>query len=136
MDSVKIQHNVIKKAQTKEYFTLSLSGLFSYPNNPSSKRVARCTNIPHTGALPTVKGVGQRLRKGLGKWRRVTRRGNRIDDGNGWSVKIEHYTCASEDSTPNTIRLPVIAFNVAILPTFLSLSSAAEIRHSARNTRL
>ena len=66
MDSVKIQHNVIKKAQTKEYFTLSLSGLFFLPyDNPNRKRDARCTNILHTGATLSGVGEGQRLRKGF-----------------------------------------------------------------------
>ena len=66
MVSVKIQHSTIKKAQAKEYFTLSLSGLFSYPkDNPSQKRDARCTNILHTGATLSGVGEGQRLRRGF-----------------------------------------------------------------------
>ena len=70
---------------------------------------SRCTNIPHTGALLTVKGVGQRLRKGfqlLGK------------------------TVAGETG------LAGHPMQVRILSIFESLSSAAKIRHSARNTRL
>lgn len=40
---------------------------------PSRKRVARYTNNLHTGAMPTVMGEGQRLRKGCWRiWRRDT----------------------------------------------------------------
>ena len=97
----------------------------SYPvsffyDNPSQKRVARCTNIPHTGALPTVKGVGQRLRKGF--------------QGSGVANITLNCCCGK---TQGLGLRPVNKIQQTIHSAYLeSLSSAAEIRHSARNTRL
>ena len=100
-------------------------------DNPSRKRVARCTNIPHTGALPTVKGVGQRLRKGF-------------QGGLKW------HTSLSEWSNSTRERYVVVGDGLGLTPlkrcrkqslrrltpVLESLSSAAKLRHSARNTRL
>jgi len=96
-------------------------------DNPSQKRVARCTKIPHTGALLTVKGVGQRLRKGFQKW---------------WRGKIvpirltrnEMYYSAQSYRSKQNYPDEVIQIISCLL--FESLSSAAELRHSARNTTL
>ena len=85
-------------------------------DNPSSKRVARCTNIPQKGALPTVKGVGQRLRKGF--------QGSGVYETQQKQLYL-------------LITRWVISVCCQCRGTCLeSLSSAAEIRHSARNTRL
>jgi hypothetical protein len=133
MVSVKIQHNVIKKAQAKEHFTLSLSGLFSYPkDNPSSKRVARCTNIPHTGALSTVKGVGQRLRKGF-QGQRVARIRLFIEQKQRDAEEIRRPKTRAKRASLNTTLLSMLK---KLCLFFESLSSAAEIRHLARNTKL
>lgn len=37
-------------------------------DNPIRKRDARCTNIPHTGAILSDMGVGRLLRKGFQEW--------------------------------------------------------------------
>ena len=98
-------------------------------DNPSQKRVARCTNIPHTGALPTVKGVGQRLRKGF------------QETGNG-TAKLRIVTRTEAGANPlcrgrHLLRLARPSKLKKLSFVLLeSLSSAAEIRHSARNTRL
>lgn len=80
---------------------------------PSSKRVARCTNILHTGATLSGVGEGQRLRKGFQGQSRNGRKCLVVDEQTG--------TCRCTVGNPTC---------------FESLSSAAEIRHSARNTRL
>ena len=136
MVTVILKHSVIKKARSKVLVTVAFSGLFSYPSryNPSQKRVARCTNIPHTGALPTVKGVGQRLRKGFqssGVCETQKRSlGNAsIDEKLQGFGTIQRYLYVRVDWPMR------VGEQVKILPTFESLSSAAEIRHSARNTR-
>ena len=79
---------------------------------PSRKRVARCTNILHTGATLSGVGEGQRLRKGF--------------QSGGVCETLQ----ANSDGGRNPLK------QVELLPTFESLSSAAKIRHSARNTRL
>ena len=94
----------------------SLPASYNFYDIPSQKRVARCTNIPRTGALLTVKGVGQRLRKGFQKqWRELK--------------------CRVVVGLTNLIGTS-LKIGWGNLPAFESLSSAAEIRHSARNTRL
>lgn len=83
-------------------------------DNPSSKRVARCTNILPTGATLTGVGEGQRLRKGF---------------QNGGSGTHNGRSCESRtvSRNPDKQRTPA---------HFGSLSSAAKLRHSARNMRL
>ncbi|MCK5016927.1 MAG: hypothetical protein KAS32_07625 [Candidatus Peribacteraceae bacterium] len=81
--------------------------LFFLSPIPSSKRVARCTNILHTGATLSGVGEGQRLSWGL------------------------------RNISPMTITVESKIYTVQVdLPILESLNSAAEIRHSARNTRL
>ena len=75
-------------------------------DNPSSKRVARCTNNPQTGALLTVKGVEQRLRK-------------------GFQEEQENGDTQSESSDTDAHGIQQANCRLS----FGSLSSAAEIRH-------
>ncbi len=102
---------------------IKAGGLVGYPaphlfsNNfydiPSSKRDARCTNIPHTGALPTVKGVGQRLRKGFQKKK------NGLRERLIWK-DTAYAQCPAKDAWLSRSRWLIASE---------SLSSAAEIRH-------
>ena len=86
-------------------------------DNPSQKRVARCTNILHTGATLSGVGEGQRLRKGFQKqWR--------------GSLTIIEY------SRVERVSITEACFCCRPTACFESLSSAAKLRHSARNTRL
>ena len=98
-------------------------------DNPSRKRDCKCTNILQKGALLTVRGEGQRLRKGFQRqW--------------CWEVAQIHLTgngvCNSAQSYlgkqnyPDEVAHTIFHF----LPCPESLSSAAEIRHLAKNTRL
>lgn len=97
-------------------------------DNPNRKRLARCTNIPHKGAILSDMGVERLLRKGF--WKRW--RGSQ--DRRGWK---------SSDPTKSVGQLKT-AFSAEIcgatiaVPTARSesLSSAAKIRHPARNKRL
>ena len=95
----------------------------NFYDNPSQKRVAECTNIPRTGALPTVKGVGQRLRKGFQKLDVVSIRNKALF----WWTPIRKFWSSYPIVRKMRVRFP-------FQPE--SLSSAAKIRHSARNTRL
>ena len=92
---------------------------------PSKKRDAECTNILHTGATLSGVGEGQRLRKGF--QRRL--RG---------SAGVRSITASIGNSTYTLCLYGLIDKDAGwgILPVFESLSSAAELRHSARNTRL
>ena len=100
----------------KSYTFNSKPCLHLFYDNPSRKRDSVCTNIPHTGALSTVKGVGQRLRKGF----------------RGGSV----YETQQEQLRLLITRWVVGARCQCRGTHFESLSSAAKLRHSARNTRL
>ena len=114
------------ESRLHELYSIASRKLGANPNcqhlfydNPSRKRLARCTNIPHTGALPTVKGVEQRLRKGFQvKWQFACVGRLRIPELNSQQVKPQDSLCRFESYLPE------------------SLSSAAKIRHPARNTRL
>ena len=130
MVTVILKHSVIKKARSKVFVTVAFSELFSYPSryNPSQKRDARCTNILHTGATLSGVGEGQRLRKGFqGQWR-----GSLTTLTYRSMVLCKYQSLSGEQSQAEQSSI-----NVAVPTTCLeSLSSAAEIRHSARNTRL
>ncbi len=102
----------------------SLSRPFIFYDNPSSKRVARCTNILHTGATLSGVGEGQRLRKGF--------QGLHSSVGGRERLRLELETVSSRYKATILQALSVTLF----ASFFESLSSAAKIRHSARNTRL
>jgi len=121
MVTVILKHSVIKKARSKVFVTVAFSGLFSYPSryNPSQKRDARCTNIPQKGALLTVKGVGQRRRKGFQEWYRLLQQqGQGVEDEGRFVVGLSLNWILGNPAHPE------------------SPFSAVEIRHPARNTRL
>lgn len=130
MTIVTLKRNMIRKLGLKPSSLLSMFELFSYPkDNPSRKRDARCTNILHTGATLSGVGEGQRLRKGFQRQRRGS-----VGVGDyGLNRNCKYWYEATLPS--GQIRMTVNA-EWGILPVFESLSSAAEIRHSARNTRL
>ena len=102
----------------------SLSRPFIFYDNPSSKRVARCTNILHTGATLSGVGEGQRLRKGF--------QGLHSSVGGRERLRLELETVSSRYKATILQALSVTLF----ASSFESLSSAAKIRHSARNMRL
>jgi hypothetical protein len=121
--------------------------LFFLSPIPSQKRVARCTNILHTGATLSGVGEGQRLRKGFQsggvcETQREPKMSGRIRP---WvRAEVQEGVCINENrsanwqalSTTESFRQGKIHQQVRLLPIFLSPSSAAKLRHSARNTRL
>ena len=94
---------------------------------PSRKRVARCTNIFHTGALPTVKGGRQRLSWGF---QRQQKRGSLTYGSNPFQFESWEWPSDRFKLSPHWLRRsrPTACFE--------SLNSVVEIRHPARNTRL
>jgi hypothetical protein len=95
-------------------------------DNPSQKRLPKCTNILRTGPLPSVRGEGQRLRKGF---------------QNVGVANITLNCCCGKDAgvagkTGVYTYLPIKPSGQSTPRIYESSSSAAEIRHLAKNTRL
>ena len=128
-DNLCWQWHYPKRYEVATSFATALPAPFqnNFYDNPSRKRLARCTNIPHTGALPTVKGVGQRLRKGFKRqWRGSLTIKTAFKSAGAWGghTKVNCFLKATRNIVADQ------------LPVLKSLSSAAKIRHPARNTRL
>ena len=87
-------------------------------DNPSRKRVARCTNIFHTGALPTVKGGRQRLSWGfLKQWR-------------GSLIAVQFRFGRDVGMASRFLPSPQMVRIAVLTACFIeSLSSVVEIRH-------
>ena len=114
-----IQLDKIKKARSEAHIPMTSYGLLFFLSPiPSQKRVARCTNILHTGATLTDVGEGQRLRKGF---------------QSGGVATTVRQGCNQQGQI---VAFAKLYYRYGYLSTFESLSSAAEIRHPARNTRL
>ena len=97
----------------------SVAPNFNFYDIPSQKRLARCTNIPHTGALPTVKGVGQWLSWGFQSACKPRGLVKECKSMRKWLAALGSCVRTNRNLTP-----------------FESLFSAAKIRLLGRNTRL
>ncbi len=89
-------------------------------DNPSRKRDARCTNIPHTGAILQVWARVQRLRKGF----QENQRGS-VGGKERLRLELEAVSKRYRTTIPQALSVTFFASSMFLE----SLSSAAEIRH-------
>jgi hypothetical protein len=117
-----IQLDKIKKARSEAHIPMTSYGLLFFLSPiPNRKRDSGCTNIFLTGALPTVKGERQRLRKGFQRQLRG-------------SAGVRSITASIGNSTYTLCLYGFIDKDAGwgILPVFESLSSVVEIRQSRK----
>lgn len=131
----------IKIARRKISVRYSVFGfLFFISPIPSRKRVARYTNIPHKGAMSTVMGEEQRLRKGCWKYWRRDSVGLSLCKVLETAVRIagrkSMLHCEGNCCEQGQARQRSLCIGDHFYLFSNNLSSAAEIRYSARNTRL